>query len=91
MTWLFRLLLFLVLLTVLRILLAKLFAPLLGAGRSRSRMRASRPYPAAAGQTVKDPYCGMYVAMDLALPARWKGETVYFCSEKCRAEFMRTR
>ena len=34
---------------------------------------------------VRDPVCGVFVSPATALPARARGETVYFCSEKCRS------
>ena len=38
---------------------------------------------------VRDPVCGMFVVPSQALTAVADGETKYFCSEKCRAEFRR--
>jgi len=38
---------------------------------------------------VRDPVCGVYVSPAKALALRSGGETVYFCSEKCRREFER--
>ncbi len=34
---------------------------------------------------VRDPVCGVFVSPATALPARAGGETVYFCSAKCRS------
>ena len=37
---------------------------------------------------VKDPACGIYTTRDSAISARaGGGETVYFCSERCREEY----
>jgi len=36
---------------------------------------------------VRDPNCGTYVSPTRALVTRLAGETVYFCSEKCRREW----
>ena len=36
---------------------------------------------------VRDPVCGIFVVPSHALTAVADGETKYFCSEKCRAEF----
>jgi YHS domain-containing protein len=36
---------------------------------------------------VRDPNCGTYVSPERALVARVAGETIYFCSEKCRREW----
>lgn len=38
---------------------------------------------------VRDPVCGIFVVPSQALTAVAEGETKYFCSEKCRAEFRR--
>jgi YHS domain-containing protein len=54
-----------------------------GAGGSSARGRSSKP----SLKLVRDPVCGTFVAprQELSLTAR--GETHYFCSEKCRREF----
>ena len=36
---------------------------------------------------VRDPVCGVFVVPSQALTAIADGQTKYFCSEKCRAEF----
>jgi YHS domain-containing protein len=36
---------------------------------------------------VRDPNCGTYVSPARALATREAGQTVYFCSEKCRREW----
>ena len=36
---------------------------------------------------VRDPVCGVFVVPSKALTAVADGQTKYFCSEKCRAEF----
>ena len=36
---------------------------------------------------VRDPVCGIFVAPSQALAARARGETAYFCSEKCRRQW----
>jgi len=56
-----------------------------GAGGTRKRKRAIRP----SVKLVRDPVCGTFVAprQELSLTAR--GETHYFCSEKCRREYKR--
>ncbi|WP_206455823.1 heavy metal translocating P-type ATPase [Aurantimonas marina] len=39
-------------------------------------------------RTVKDPVCGMTVALDQGKPSReYSGETYYFCSQKCHDKF----
>jgi len=56
-----------------------------GAGGSSGRSRSVKP----SLKLVRDPVCGTFVAprQELSLTAR--GETHYFCSEKCRREFRR--
>ena len=36
---------------------------------------------------VRDPVCGVFVSPASAIPARVRGETVYFCSDKCRSQW----
>ena len=81
-TWFIRSILLILLFFAIRSFLRKLLAPLL---------RAARPNPARSqsartirGKTIRDPQCGMYVATDLAIAAKRKTETLYFCSEGCR-------
>ncbi len=38
---------------------------------------------------VQDPSCGIYVPRDTAVSTQVRGETRYFCSEKCRNEFVK--
>jgi YHS domain-containing protein len=38
---------------------------------------------------VRDPVCGVFVPPASALILRSGGETLYFCSEKCRQEWNR--
>jgi YHS domain-containing protein len=56
-----------------------------GAGGSGKGKRSVKP----SLKLVRDPVCGTFVAprQELSLTAR--GETHYFCSEKCRREFRR--
>ena len=42
---------------------------------------------AASVGLVRDPVCGVFVVPSRALTAVADGETKYFCSEQCRAEF----
>ena len=85
-----KLLVFLIFLTILRLFFRKLFGPV----RSRSSHRASTasggPKRVVTGKTVKDPYCGMYIAKNLAIATQVKKETLYFCSEQCRDSYVRT-
>jgi len=72
-------------LLVLRIILRMLFP-------ARPRPTAGRP-PAggpmerAGGELVRDPQCGTYVAKARAIAVERGGQTVYFCSTKCRDEY----
>lgn len=36
---------------------------------------------------IKDPQCGIYFPQREGLPLSLHGQTLYFCSEKCRAEY----
>lgn len=42
-----------------------------------------------AVKLVRDPVCGVFVAPTTALTAHASGETVYFCSERCREQWKR--
>jgi YHS domain-containing protein len=86
MTWIIRLLLLVILLTVIRSLLARIFAP------PPSR-KVRPPDPAhgsrtISGRMVKDPQCGMYVASDLAVEARHDSQRLFFCSARCREDYL---
>jgi YHS domain-containing protein len=89
MTWLIRLLIFFVLFFLARSFISRLF----GSGVSRrsepSRQRKQAQEIKTVGQSaLKDPQCGIYVDRALAIPAQSEGETVYFCSEHCRDEYL---
>ncbi len=89
MTWIIKFLFFLMFLMGLRMLFTKLFAPLLRSSGPRPGRRAAQSARTVSGQTVKDPQCGMYVATNLAISVRKRGETFHFCSEKCRDQFFK--
>lgn len=38
---------------------------------------------------IKDPVCGMIVNPDTAIKQKIDGKTYYFCSEHCRAQFVK--
>jgi YHS domain-containing protein len=38
---------------------------------------------------VRDPVCGVFILPSKAVTAADRGETLYFCSEKCRREWVR--
>ncbi|HXK59789.1 MAG TPA: hypothetical protein PLP42_07815, partial [Acidobacteriota bacterium] len=72
-----RLFVILLLLTLLRWALARIF----GAGPRKIRTRQPRGVgPVSSGRMVKDPQCGMYLAPELALEVRRPEGSLYFCS-----------
>lgn len=91
MAWISKLLFFLIFLYFahrVRLFLARLLAP-----STRKQASAGRAYPGQAkptisGQMVKDPQCGMYVDVNLAVTARVEGQDLHFCSADCRAGFI---
>jgi YHS domain-containing protein len=78
-------LLFLLALLVLRALLRVFRGVLDGAGYRREG--GGTP----SVKLVRDPVCGMFLVPSKALTAEARGETQYFCSEKCRAEWRRAQ
>ena len=51
--------------------------------------RAARPEPnSVSNNMVKDPVCSMYMDSRLALKLEKNDKTVYFCSEKCKKEYL---
>lgn len=52
-------------------------------GTSGARRRTIKP----SVKLVRDPVCGTFVAPREELSLTRRGETHYFCSEKCRTEF----
>ena len=50
---------------------------------------SQRPANPPAVKMVPDPICGTYVVPGKALQLARRGETVYFCSDKCRDEWAR--
>lgn len=83
--WLLRILLLVLLVRALWRLLAGMWRGAAGAP-SRSVRGGGEPVP-----LVKDPVCGTYVVRGKALTARAGEDTHYFCSERCREEFVKTR
>ncbi len=39
---------------------------------------------------VKDPVCNVYIPKRLAVTIDVEGETLYFCSEKCKNKYLNT-
>ena len=42
-----------------------------------------------AAELKRDPVCGAFISPDLAVIDKHKGQTVHFCSKKCRDDFFR--
>jgi YHS domain-containing protein len=61
----------------------RLVAGVLDGAGYRRMDRATSP----GVKLVRDPVCGIFVAPSRALVARARGETAYFCSEKCRRQW----
>lgn len=59
-----------------------------------SRKRSVRPpnvqrQPPAPMKTLhRDPWCGTYVAEDIALRLDEEGKTLHFCSQECRSRYI---
>ncbi len=84
-TLLWRLLIFVAALFVIRIVLNMFF------GRGRIRHQDGMPKAAGGPETkrmVKDPVCGMYMDPRLALHVGNRRGDHYFCSEECRRKFL---
>jgi YHS domain-containing protein len=57
--------------------------------KSKEEEKTQNEQMVAAGEMVKDPECGAYIAADSNISVR-DGETVYrFCSYDCRDAFVR--
>ncbi|MEW5975806.1 MAG: YHS domain-containing protein [Acidobacteriota bacterium] len=89
---LLQILAFLFLLYLVRYILKTLFS----GPRPEARFRQS-PFTSARpgrrikqGKMEKDPICGMYVDVEHALQASFKGEPHYFCSSECLQKFKET-
>jgi uncharacterized protein len=48
-----------------------------------------RPEKEDAAEMVQDPECGTYIPLESAEKTVIKGQTYYFCSQKCREAFQR--
>jgi YHS domain-containing protein len=77
-----RLLQILLVLAVIRAVWRLVKGVLEGAGYQQVQ---GRPQPRL--KLVRDPNCGTFVSPASALVTRVAGQTVYFCSEKCRHEW----
>jgi uncharacterized protein len=66
--------------------LRRLFYP-----RARNRQAGGGPpneATAPASRMVRDPVCGMYMDARLAVRLEHRGESLFFCSEECKAKFL---
>lgn len=80
-----RLLQLLLILAVIRAVWRLAKGVLEGAGYQR----VEGPRQPAGLPLVRDPNCGTYVSPPRAFASRLGGETLYFCSDKCRREWER--
>ncbi len=81
------LVLLLLILTVIRSFLGRLFGP----PSEEQRVPPRSPRQKVSGRMIKDPQCGMYVAEDLAIEARTRDAVFYFCSIDCRDRYAKAR
>jgi YHS domain-containing protein len=85
--WVLRLVLLLIVVRLVWRFFAGVVDGIAGPGRVRG------PVGAAPGPVplVKDPVCGTYVVREKALTAWAGGHTVWFCSERCREQWLAGR
>lgn len=84
--WLVRLL---ILVIIIRFVMA-LVSRAMSTARSQPNARQPKRAPERIGGTlVQDPQCGTYVPQERALAVTAGGSTQYFCSTKCRDEWVR--
>jgi YHS domain-containing protein len=55
------------------------------------RQRKSRPAGEIDDVMVKDPVCNVYIPKRHAVSVEIDGEKLYFCSEKCKEEYLKTK
>jgi YHS domain-containing protein len=80
----FRFLVPLLILLLLRSVLRTLLAGFQSASRSRSARQRNIP---AAAELKKDPVCGTYVSAAASLTCVVHGKTLHFCSEECLKKY----
>jgi len=85
MTWLLRLLFLVMIFLLIQKVISYIFGGLFSSGGRKKSNEVSSGNKAIRGRMVKDPQCGMYVASSLAVSVQEKGQTLFFCSEDCRA------
>jgi YHS domain-containing protein len=80
--FLLPLLFFLFLRSLLRGVFSRFRSPLSRPGNS-----ATPPPLHTGGVLHKDPVCGVYIPSETAIAQTFGGQTVYFCSPKCRDQY----
>jgi YHS domain-containing protein len=80
-------LLFLLLLLVLRAVW-RLLGGIVQGAVSTGTATGQRPAAPPAVKMERDPICGTYVVPGKALELAKGGETMYFCSDRCRDEWL---
>jgi YHS domain-containing protein len=78
----------LIVVTIIGWILARIVQRLFGTpvqGPRRGQRSAPRTTPrsAIAGETARDPVCGMFVSTELSHQLRRDGKTLHFCSREC--------
>jgi YHS domain-containing protein len=61
--------------------------PTVGPRAPRPRTPRGNSQSAIAGETARDPVCGMFVSTELSHQLRRDGETLHFCSRECLERF----
>ncbi|MBT8340363.1 MAG: YHS domain-containing protein [Desulfatitalea sp.] len=81
---LIRLLIYFILGIIIHRVLRKLFS-----GPKKPRVQTGGRMPLKADDTmVQDPQCGTYIARRDGETLRIGGQTLYFCSESCKAKYV---
>ncbi len=87
MTFLFRLLLLVLIVTLARRVVTLFARSWKGVAGGRSQAPGATP-ATITGTMVKDPQCGTYTALELAVTANLAGKPLYFCSRECRDKYL---
>lgn len=74
---------------LLRLVWRGLLQQVTAAGRGTGEPGVGRAPTIYKGLMVKDPVCGLHVPESRALVSVQAGETIHFCSETCRAEYVK--
>ena len=89
--WLRTLLLFLLILFLVRAVMRLMRGVVEGASQGNGRRRQRQGSQGAPVKMIADPVCGTYVIPGKAFELARGGETLYFCSEKCRDQWVASR